>query len=298
MVEVQVFDKSFSIDEREQIIKEVNPHDGFCGVCLQTCNRLELYSGAGEVSVEHVEHLFRVVSGLESGLVGDNSIQGQVKLAYENARSRSKLSAELHKLFQAALFVGKRVRTETGISQGAMSHSQASVDILYELHKAPEHANITIIGVHNINENIVRYLVKREAKTIFIGNRTYEKALHLSEKYNIQIFHFHEIKERLANTDVLITATSSPHLIVYPEMMPSNKSMIIIDIAVPRDVDPSIGKMKGVHLINLDQVEELVTQNVEKRKDEVLKAQDIVQQEVVHFTKEMKRRRKYLSNKL
>ena len=285
MVRLQKIDQTLPLTEREAYINSIRSHSLNEGVFLQTCNRVELYSGGGHIPQNIISHLFRVVSGLESSLVGETSIQGQVKKAYMSASMNNRLDKSLHKLFQTALYVGKKVRSETSISQGAVSHSQAAVNIICKSFEEICNSRITVLGVHNINENIIKYLTKKGARTIFIGTRTYDKAKALSVKCGCQAFKFIELKKILRQTDILISATSAPHLIIKQDIFPDNKKMFIIDLAVPRDIDENIGALKDVELFNIEMLERLVDQNIDKRKDAIANAEHIVNQEVERFFK-------------
>jgi glutamyl-tRNA reductase len=280
MVSLQTIDQKLHLAEREIYIKKIKSHSLNEGVFLQTCNRVELYSGGGYIPQNIINHLFRVVAGLESSLVGETAIQGQVKDSYLSASMNYRLDKSLHKLFQTALYVGKKVRSETSISQGAVSHSQAAVNIICRSFKEIGNSRITVIGVHNINANIIRYLTKKGTGTIFIGNRTYDKAKALSIKFGCQVFRFDELKKILGRTDILISATSAPHLIIKPDIFPKNRKMFIIDLAVPRDIDENIGSLKDVNLINIEMLERMVEQNIDKRKNAIENAEQIVSQEV------------------
>lgn len=260
--------------------KSINTQNG-C-VALATCNRTEIYKGDGEIPESVIRHLFRVTTGLESSLVGEKAIQGQVKEAYIRA-SVNKLSTSLHKLFQQALYVGKKVRTETGINRGAVSHSQATVDLLLTLKLDIRNSFITIIGAHNMNDKILFYLTKKGARTTFIGNRTYNKAKDLAAKYDSTVFHFDHLKNILNKTDILITSTSAPHPIIKSEKFPRNRSMTIIDLAVPSDIEDEIKQFSGVRYINNTGVEKTVNQNLELRTKEIEKAQEIVESEIDLF---------------
>lgn len=274
-----------SIAKRETFsanLKELNTANG---VLLQTCNRVEWYHGKGIVSDEIAKHLFRVVSGLESSIIGETAIVNQVKTAYREAVGRSSLDKSLHKLFQTALFVGKRVRKETKISEGAMSHSQAVVHLLLNKVESLQDLNITIIGANKLNEKIIQFLVNKGASTILIGNRTYEKAKGLADKYNSTAMRFEGFPETLKNTDVLISATKAPHFILKKETFPFQKSMHIFDLAVPRDIDPAIGEIPGVELNDIETIEREVKKNIRVRQDKVSLAQKIIQKEVELFFK-------------
>ncbi len=272
-----------SLQEREQFFEELKLPENTAYVLLQTCDRIEIYWGSGEIPVQVAAHLFSVVSGLQSSLVGETAIQGQVKLCYQQACEKFQLSASLHKLFQTALRVGKRVRTESGISQGAMSHSQAVIECLIQEQIPLNHALITMLGINKLNEDIIRFLNAKGACSIFLGNRYFEKAQLMAEKYNCKAFRFDEMKAFMEYTDVLITATSSPNAIVRPEHISPNQTILIFDLAFPRDVDERVGQLPNVKLYNLEDIKNKVSQNIEKRQLKIEKANSIIDDELNSF---------------
>jgi len=257
-------------------------------VLLQTCNRIEVYAGEGEIAESTVRHLFRVVSGLESGLPGESAIQGQVKTAYEAARERYSLSPALHRLFQQALRVGKLVRNRSGISRGAVSHGQATVEMIVASGIALTDARITLIGVNKLTEDTIRFLQQKGAETLFVANRSYHKALPYAEKYRCRIVGFDQLHEVLSHTDVLISATSAPYTVVRPEKFPANQPMQIFDLAFPRDIDSRIGGYQHVRLYNLEDIEARIQQNLYQRGDALQKAEKIIEEEVRSFYKSRK----------
>jgi glutamyl-tRNA reductase len=174
-----------------------------------------------------------------------------------------------------------------------MSHSQAVYHLLRELQPQLKNTNITILGVHHINDNIIRYLSKNGASAIFVANRTFDKAKVLAEKYGAMAFDFTSLEERLKHTDVLITATAAPHLVVHANRFPVDKPMIVFDLAVPRDVDPEIGKLPEVRLFNIEDVEGRISQNVEQRQSSIEMAERIVIEEVANFRMTMERLQRY-----
>lgn len=281
---------SLEIKSRDEHI-----HSTTEAVYLKTCNRTEVYSGDGEIPVDIIRHLFRVTTGLESNLIGEKAIQGQVREAYKLG-SKKPLSSSLHKLFQRALYVGKRVRTETGINRGAVSHSQAAVDLLINLDLDLKGSHITLIGAHNMNEKIMLYLKRKGAETIFLGNRTFDKAKDLADKQGSKAFHMDSLEEVLKNTDILITATSAPHHIIHKKNFPLTKDMTIIDLAVPEDVDRDVKELKNVHYIDNRKVEKSVNQNLAQREDEIKKATEIVEDEITLFLDKLKSDKERLKN--
>jgi glutamyl-tRNA reductase len=285
MIQLYSNPQNTSLTDREKVFGTLNPAVTRPGVCLQTCNRLEFYEGEGEIPLHIVRHLFRVTSGLESKLVGEIAIQGQVKTAYIEASGRFALSKSLHQLFQSALAAGKRVRTSSGISKGAVSHSQAAVEIIMQSGIELNNTIISLIGIHKLNEDIIRFLTNKGAETIFLANKTYDKAKEIGDAMGCQVMRLDQLREMLKFTDILITATAAPHLIVKYDDFPAHKQMTIIDLAFPRDVDERIGDLPGVTLFNLESVELLAKQNLDKRLGRIAKAEQILEEEVQKFIK-------------
>jgi glutamyl-tRNA reductase len=283
MVEIIKIGMESKLGDREKFLTNILTNSKHEGILLQTCNRVEFYTGTGKMSDEIVRHLFRVISGLESSIIGETAIIGQIKQAYSDARLKYKLDKSLHKLFQTAFFVGKKVRTETGISMGAMSHSQAAVNLLFQKIENVKNANITIIGVNSLNETIIKYLIKKGATTFFIGNRTFSKAQILAEKYNGLALRFDSLPEVLEKTDVLICATSAPHFIISKNNFQTKKEMIILDLAVPRDVDPCLNELPNVKLFDIETIEQNIQGNMVYRADKVAFAEAIIESEVQLF---------------
>lgn len=259
-------------------VRLTEPH-----VRLQTCNRIEVYQGSGVVPPEIVRHLFRVVSGLESGLRGESAIQGQVKQAYEQARLQYQLSTSLHRLFQQALRVGKRVRNESGIGQGAVSHSHATVEMITKSGIDLKDAQFTLIGVNKMVEDTIRFLQNKGARAIFVANRSYHKALPVAQKYGCEITGFDRLTEVLNNTDVLISATSAPQMIIRKNQFPVDKPMMIFDLAFPRDIEPSVAEIDRVRLFNIEDIEASVENNLAVREKEVTLAEAIIEEEISLF---------------
>lgn len=285
-----------NIHDREQMFAGFEIDSRIPHVKIQTCNRMEIYQGEGVIPEEVARHLYRVVAGLESGLIGESAIQGQVKTAYEDARSKYKLSPALHKLFQEALRVGKKVRSESGIGRGAVSHGQVTVELIAQSGINLKDAIITLIGVNKLTEDTIRFLQNKGASTIFVANRSYHKALPYAEKFGCQIHGFEHIREILSLTDVLISATSASHLIIKEGQVEEDKKMMIFDLAFPRDVDEKIGLLPGVKLYNLEDVERSIQNNMGKRQNLVLKAEEIIESELIKKIENESERYKYKSS--
>ncbi len=284
MIHLYSTHRSTSLIDREKEFNSFVTLSSKPGVLLQTCNRLEFYEGEGEVPQDIVRHLFRVVSGLESHLVGEIAIQGQVKTAYIEASGKYRLSKSLHQLFQTALFVGKRVRTSSGISKGAVSHSHAATEIIARSGLPLKNTIISLIGAHKLNLDIIRFLTSKGAETIFLANKTFDKAKEIGDTMNCQVMRLDQLKEMLQFTDILISATAAPHLIVKYDDFPQDKQMLIIDLAFPRDIDERIGDLPGVNLFNLESVEAFVQQNIDTRHSRIEQAEQIIEEEIQKFT--------------
>ena len=263
-------------------------------VLLQTCNRVELYYGEGDVPDDVARHLFRVTAGLESALIGERAVQGQVKESYQQAQLQYRLTAEMHKLFSCALEVGKRVRTETEISQGAVSHSLATIEILQQEQVDLSQSRITIIGVNKLTSDILKFLKNKGARMVFLANRSQMKAHQLADPLDIRVFELHDKQRFLADTDILISATSAPHAVIDATDIPAVKKLLAIDLAFPRDIDPSVGRLPNVRLYNLRDVERRVRENISVRKSEVVRAEAIIEEEIAELQDILRRRRQYL----
>ena len=281
-----------SLEAREAYFQGLHVERG--AVLLQTCNRVELYYGDGDVPDDVARHLFRVTAGLESALIGERAVQGQVKDSYQQAQLQYRLTAEMHKLFSCALEVGKRVRTETEISQGAVSHSLAAIEILQQEQVDLSQSRITIVGVNKLTSDILKFLKNKGARMVFLANRSQMKAHQLADPLGISVFELHDKQRFLADTDILISATSAPHAVIDATDIPAGKKLLAIDLAFPRDIDPSIGRLPNVRLYNLSDVERRVRENISIRKSEVVRAEAIIEEEIAELQDILRRRRQYL----
>ncbi len=273
----------YNLKEREQLSKELRTSRSVPHVFLSTCNRSEQYWGEGFVPENVLRHLYRVASGLESALTGERAIQGQLKQAYAKASEHFRLSPSLHKLFQTAIHTGKRVRNETRIAEGAVSHSQVTVEILKQKRIDLKNKVIGIIGVNKLTEDILKYLSANEAINLFLSNRHIEKAQLLAQTYNAVAVGLEQKAAMLARADILICATAASHTIISKDDITSNKPLLIFDLAFPRDVDENVEKLPNVELFNLEDIEQFSKKNIRLRKDEILKAETIIEEEINKF---------------
>jgi len=284
------------------------------GVILSTCNRAEIYvsthSSLFKVerlkrflndfqkvdindlspylyclrNVNVVEHLFRVSSGLESQVLGENEILGQVKRAYFEAKSVNATDVSMERIFEKAITIGKKVRKETKIGQGSTSLSSMAIK-LAEKRLTLKDKTILLVGVNKINEQIARYLNERDIQTVIVANRTYGKAIELAQYLGGRAIHFDQFKEELHLVDIIISSTAAPHFILKKEEVEGalkrrNRELLLIDIAVPRDIDPRIKDLEGVTLYSLDDFNQVIRENLGKKREEALKAEHLINQAV------------------
>ncbi len=285
-------------------------------VLVSTCNRTELYLVLEKPTegleflkhaVQHlagtnyrteyfynltgvncVKHLFKVIASLDSLVIGEGQILSQMKEAYNLARGQGLTSTMMNTLFHRAIAVGKRVRTETKIAYNSVSVSSAAVDMAIEVIGDLHKANILVIGAGHMSELTARHLIDKGASSIFVSNRRREHAEELAEKFHGSVIGFEHFLEHAACTaDVVITSTGAPHYIITAEALrkilpcrEAGRPLILIDIAVPRDVEPEVGEMAGVTLFNIDDLEEVVDIHRDMRAKEAQMAEVIIAEEV------------------
>lgn len=290
----QIDHSTLSIAERESILTAFATEAGADlpgRVTLRTCNRLEVYGGEGDVPPDVARHLFRVASGLESQLIGERAVGGQVRDAYMMAKEKACLPGSLHKLFEGAIRTGKRVRSETLLSHGAVSHSLAAVEIIMREVGDLRGQRIAIIGVNKLTADVLKFLLSKGARMIQLANRSEQKARALGEPLGIKTRPLAEKRDILAESDILISATSAPHLIVHTVDVPQGKRLLAIDLAFPRDVDPDLRLRDGITLYDLDDIAATIGRNIEVRQSEVAKAEAIIEQEVAKLSDTLQRMR-------
>ena len=286
---------------------------------LSTCNRVELYAAApdaaaGFASIEAflasrstlepddrrflyrrdgpsaARHLFRVVSGLESMVLGETEILGQVKKAYSLAAGSGATSRHLNKLFQRSFNVAKEVRTRTNITRGAVSVGSVAVDLAEKIFGRLSTCRVMILGAGETSELTARALMARGAHGIFVSNRSYERALILAEETHGEAIGFEQWHERFDDIDILISSTAAPHPIVTPEKLANamrrrgNRPVFVIDLAVPRDVDPAVNRLDGVYLYDIDALRDIAAQSLAIRRQELVECERLIERHVGEFS--------------
>ncbi len=321
---------AFADDQLARALDVITARFGCEAVLLSTCNRVELYLGhaLGAVplapdaeltdllaelhrlppasirphlyvhrSSDAVRHLFRVAASLDSLLVGEGQIAGQVKKAYERALRQSSTGPLLNALFQHARGAARRVRTETGIAHGHVSVSSAAVDYVREVFDHFGDKTILVIGAGKMGELTLRHLRQLRPKHVLVTNRSPEKALAVAKGCGGEAVPWQRLDEVLARADIVLSTTGAPEPIVTAERWRgirgrrAGRRAVILDVAVPRDFDPRIHDGDETFLFNIDDLKSIREATLEKRREHVAPAEAIVEQETKKFLKEWARRR-------
>jgi len=222
-----------------------------------------------------VEHLFGVSAGLNSMVIGEMEILGQVKKAYQDAQESRTTGKVLNRLFEKAFNTAKKIRTETFIGRGAVSVSSAAVRLAEKILGSLKDKTVLIIGTGTVGEQLVLYLKKNGIKSILVTNRTLEKAQDLAGRFTATAVAFEDFRNRLIEVDIIIASTGAPHYIIRNNdiisLMPERKQrpLFIIDLAVPRDVQAEVNKIDNAYLYNIDDLDRIVEENLKLRKSEL-----------------------------
>jgi glutamyl-tRNA reductase len=257
---------------------------------LQPAEWESFYSRTGDAALAHV---FRVAASLDSMVVGEPEITGQVKSAWAKAQQAGTTGRFLDTAFQKALGVAKRVRNETPIGAAAVSVPYAAVELARQIFGRLEGRKVLILGTGKMGELSARYLLSGGATTVWVASRTYEHALGLAEKLGGTAIPFERRWEHLADADIVISSTGCPHVIVTREdaerihQQRGGRVVFLIDIAVPRDIDPNVRKVPGVFLYDIDDLERVVARNLSGRQAAAVEAEQIVAREAQQFGRKL-----------
>jgi glutamyl-tRNA reductase len=236
-----------------------------------------------------IRHVFRVTSSLDSMVVGEPQILGQVKEAYATARAVGAVHSQLDQLLTRAFAVAKRVRTETAVGSSSVSVASVAVELAKKIFGSLNGKQVYLVGAGKMSELAARHLMAHGAASIFVANRTYDRAAALAEKFGGQAIHFEELYETADRADIVITSTGSPRAIFrreHGELFLSrrkNRPMFFIDIAVPRDVDPQMNKLDGIFVYDIDDLQQAVASNTSDRRKEAERAESIIDNEIDRF---------------
>ena len=313
----------FAVPQHEMraVLQQIKAIDGLSeAVLLSTCNRVEFYtagicperslqglrgllsarSGVDAPLYHHdtpasVRHLFRVVSGLDSMVIGETEILGQVKQAYATATGVGTTSRVLNRLFQSAFRVAKSVRSETAITRGATSVGSVAVDLAGKIFGDLSHHRVMVLGAGETSERTARSLVSRGVKTVIVSNRTFERAAQLAAEIGGMAIHFDHWHREFDDVDILISSTSAPHYILDREKLEpmvrrrSGRPLFLIDLAVPRDIDPDVNSLDGVFLYDIDSLQDIAKRSMAVRQQEVEHCETIIDSHVGDFVSWMAR---------
>ena len=236
-----------------------------------------------------VRHLFRVASSLDSMVVGEPQILGQVKEAFAIARSAGTVGGHLEHLLQSAFAAAKKVRTETEIGSNSVSIASVAVELARKIFGSLQGRTVFLVGAGKMSELAARHLVQQGAGTILVTNRTLERARTLAEPFNGRVIPFEQLHETASEADIVITSTGAPHPIFRREhghaflQRRRNRPMFFIDIAVPRDVDPEVNKLDGLFVYDIDDLQQVAAAHIAERKTQATDAETLVAAEVERF---------------
>jgi glutamyl-tRNA reductase len=241
------------------------------------------------VSRDAIKHLFSVATGIDSLLIGDNQVFKQVKDSFQVSEESNFSGYIMHRIFDAAIRAGKRAISETAISEGAVTVSYAAVQLTEKIFSNLSKKSALVIGAGETGEIAAKHLSEKGISTLAVTNRTQEKAEKLSQKLNAKVIPFNEFRESIYKFDIIISATSSPEILLRKDDVRnalkkrSNNPMILMDIAIPRDIDPATKEIDYVFYHDLDSLNIIVDQNLAKRKSEVPKVEKIIEEEIDNF---------------
>ncbi|MEQ9619671.1 MAG: glutamyl-tRNA reductase [Deltaproteobacteria bacterium] len=304
---------SFTAEEFESALEALFSRDHVeeC-LILSTCNRVEIYavSENADICVSNIKkflsefhsvpedsfspslyfhlghmavrHFYKVASGIDSMVVGEPQILGQIKEAYKIASMKGTAGLILNRLCHSAFFVAKKVRTETGIGSRAVSISYVAVELAKRIFDDLSHRTVMLIGSGEMGELAARNLIKAGIGELIIASRSLDNASSLSEKLNAKPIRYEEILYSLKDVDIVIAATGSPDFIIKAHhvkealKLRNNEPMFMIDIAVPRDIDPRVEELTDIYLYDIDDLKNVLDENMKNRRESAEKAQEIV----------------------
>ncbi|MBI2504770.1 MAG: glutamyl-tRNA reductase [Candidatus Latescibacteria bacterium] len=301
-----------------QALRELTGRYGLCeAAILSTCNRAEIYAASEGESEEGLwrflaevhgvdqqrlqphcyqhrdgevaGHLFRVACGIDSLVIGESQILAQVRTALEAAQQNGAARLLINELFQRSLHVGKRARSETQIGRGRLSISTAAVELAGQVFERLEGRQALLLGAGEMAELTAQYLVESGINNLLVANRTLERAQDLARRFQGQAIPFDQMSSALTAVDIAISSTSAPGFVLLPKTIQQvmrqrrGRPLFLIDIAVPRDIDPAVKQLDNVFLFDIDDLEQVVRTNRQEREGEILKVQGLIEEELKHF---------------
>ena len=285
-------------------------------VILSTCNRVEVYAASRAPAADmnaalrqflfkttdsipasdrevyglnephSLEHLFRVAAGLDSMVLGETEILGQLKRAYDLALQHQHTGRVLNKTFQRAFQVAKQVRTHTGIQRGSISVGSVAVELAEHIFSSLAQRRVMVVGAGDTSEKTARSLLSRGASSVIVANRTYERAEALATELGGSAVRFENWADEFRHIDIAISSTSAPHYILdrirlAPLMkLRHNRPLLLIDIAVPRNIDPEVSYLENVYLYNIDDLQSIADDSLKQRQEEIAACEAIIRERV------------------
>jgi glutamyl-tRNA reductase len=300
------------LEETARSLAELPAVDGAC--IISTCNRVEVIVSSSSDNVidavvdwlachagiarealephlyirrraEAVSHLFRVASGLDSMIVGEPQIAGQVKKAF----AAGALDSTLQRVFEQTMHVAKKVRSETGIGEHAVSIPYAAVELARKIFGELEGLRVLLLGAGEMGELTAEHLAAQHVRQIFVANKTYARAGELSERFGGTALQFASFEEQLAACDIVIVSTAAPHFVIEPAQVQralearSQRGVFLIDLSVPRNIDPAVASIDGAYLYDVDDLQHVADANMERRRCKAAHAEEIVAAEVKSY---------------
>jgi glutamyl-tRNA reductase len=281
-------------------------------VILSTCNRVELYASTSLESAKafaalqdflthihnyrdpltdelyklnepaSIEHLFKVACGLDSMVLGETEILGQLKKSYDVALQNKFTGGVLNKAFQKAFNVAKQIRTETNIQRGSVSVASVAVELAEKIFNSLDDRHVMVIGAGDTSEKAARALLSRGAKSVIVSNRSHDRAVALAAELGGSAIHFEDWASKFADIDIVVSSTSAPHYVLdrvklEPLMkLRKNRPLLLIDIAVPRDIEPEVNFLENVYLYNVDDLQAIADSYMQQRKEEMKRCEAII----------------------
>jgi len=315
---------AFSAVQVRQLYRELKTYPCLTGaMLLVTCNRTEVYAAvtnpdegfalieqliAQHAKINHqvlrsmlyryidhqtVVHLFTVAAGLDSMVLGEQEILSQVKDAYRRAQEAAAVDRFMNSLVQTALHVGKKVRSETGISRYPVSVSAAAIELCREIFTSLDGKKVLVVGAGDAGRRAVTALMQSGAVSVIVSNRSYDHAVHMAAAVGGTAVHFDALAEELATADIVISCTAAPHMVIRDDNCGAvlrnrcGREIVMIDIAVPRDIDPQLAALPGVSLYDIDDLQNVVARHHKERLRAAHNARAILEREALRFAEKM-----------
>jgi glutamyl-tRNA reductase len=306
-----------------EVVRSLRSIDGVEGAALlSTCNRVEaVVSSRSEDVIESivnwlagnartdletlenhlyilryadvVKHLFRVASGLDSMIIGEPQIGGQVRAAFQTAQEMATLDPLLQQVFEQTMRVAKKVRTDTAIGEHAVSVPYAAVELAKKIFGDLRGLQVLLLGAGEMGELTAEHLHKQEVKQVFVANRSHNRAVELAERFQGAAVQFDTIDQHLATCDIVIASTAAPHYVIEPQQVTRalesrrRRNLFLIDLSVPRNINPAVSQIDGSYLYNVDDLQNVADANLELRQQKAREAEQIVSREVEGFRKRL-----------